>query len=321
MMPMRNITILLFLFSIITVSGQATVDVVTNGGAKGYFYKDSVSGGGTISGGVLNYTARYNGTAWVGSGYVLNTDTTLSIGVTPEALRYFKIQSPIGTSGSTTPPFLISTQNTTTGLEIRSESNAGCGKQLRLRNVAYASYLDIGAGCNATSFMNSGSDPFLFSGESGAVGPILKIKPSYSLGVEQARIQMTGYATADLIVQIKGVSGQTGPLLNCVNSSNGLMFGVTAAGKISVDQTITAGGTTGAQTINKPSGTVNFAAGASSLVVTNNNVTTSSLVFCVIRTNDATAVIKNVVSGSGTFTITLNAAATGETSVGFFVVN
>jgi hypothetical protein len=91
--------------------------------------------------------------------------------------------------------------------------------------------------------------------------------------------------------------------------------------QLTTDATNTAGGTTGAQTINKPTGTVNFAAGASSLVVTNSLVTTSSIVFAVIRTNDATALIKNVVPASGSFTITLNANATAETSVGFMVIN
>lgn len=92
-------------------------------------------------------------------------------------------------------------------------------------------------------------------------------------------------------------------------------------GKMVFSATNTAGGTTGAQTINKPTGTVNFAAAASSLVVTNSLVTTSSIVFCVVRTNDTTATIKNVVPASGSFTIMLNSAATAETSVGFIVYN
>lgn len=87
------------------------------------------------------------------------------------------------------------------------------------------------------------------------------------------------------------------------------------------DKTITAGGTTGAQTINKIAGTVNFAPGATSLVVTNSLVTSTSHVICTVRTNDGTALLKNVVPASGSFTITLNAAATSETSVGFFVIN
>lgn len=88
-----------------------------------------------------------------------------------------------------------------------------------------------------------------------------------------------------------------------------------------VDQTITAGGTTGAQTINKAAGTINFATGTSTLVVTNSLVTTNSTVYCSVRTNDAAALIKNVVPAAGSFTITLNAATGAETSVGFFVVN
>ena len=93
------------------------------------------------------------------------------------------------------------------------------------------------------------------------------------------------------------------------------------SGSFGTDATNTASGTTGAQTINKASGTVNFAAGATSLVVTNSLVSTSSIVFAVVRTNDKTATIKNVVPASGSFTINLGAAATAETSVGFFVIN
>ena len=92
-------------------------------------------------------------------------------------------------------------------------------------------------------------------------------------------------------------------------------------GQIQVAQTVTGGGTTGNQTINKAAGTVNFAAAASSLTVTNSLVTTSSTIYCAVRTNDTTATIKNVVPGSGSFVITLNAAATAETSVGFLVIN
>ena len=96
---------------------------------------------------------------------------------------------------------------------------------------------------------------------------------------------------------------------------------ITSGGGITYTATNTAAGTTGNQTINKPSGTVNIAAAGTSITVTNSLVTTSSIVFATIRTNDATAVIKNVVPSSGSFTINLNAAATAETSIGFFVIN
>jgi len=91
--------------------------------------------------------------------------------------------------------------------------------------------------------------------------------------------------------------------------------------KIRQDFTDTAGGTTGAQVIDKPKGSVNFAAAASSLVVTNSLVTADSHVYAVVKTADATAWIKNVVPGAGAFTINLGAAATAETRVAFWVTN
>lgn len=87
-------------------------------------------------------------------------------------------------------------------------------------------------------------------------------------------------------------------------------------------RTITAAATVGAQTINKPAGTVNFAAAAASLVVTNSLVTANSIVLCVIRTADTQfTFIKSVVCAAGSFTITANAAANAETSVWFVVFN
>jgi hypothetical protein len=87
------------------------------------------------------------------------------------------------------------------------------------------------------------------------------------------------------------------------------------------DATNTAAGTTGNQTINKSAGTVNFAAAATSLTVTNSLVTANSIVLCTVRTNDSTAYIKNCVPAAGSFTVNLGAAATAETSVGFLVIN
>lgn len=98
-------------------------------------------------------------------------------------------------------------------------------------------------------------------------------------------------------------------------------YSVNSVGKTTRDSTITAGGTTGNRTIDKASGTVNFAAAATAITVTCNQCTTSSIVFAVVRTNDTTAVIKNVVPWNGSFVITLSAAATAETSVWFMVYN
>ncbi len=88
-----------------------------------------------------------------------------------------------------------------------------------------------------------------------------------------------------------------------------------------LDQTITAGATTGNQTINKSAGTVNFAAAATALTVTSDKVTTSSLVFAEKRTNDTTCNIQSVVPGSGSFVINMTAGCASETSVGWWILN
>ena len=92
-------------------------------------------------------------------------------------------------------------------------------------------------------------------------------------------------------------------------------------GDIRLDKTITASGTTGAMTINNTLGSVNFAAGASSLVVTNSRVTTSSVIQLTIASNDATMRYVWYAKTAGSFTIYANAAATAETRVDFQVLN
>lgn len=88
-----------------------------------------------------------------------------------------------------------------------------------------------------------------------------------------------------------------------------------------VPKTITAAGTTGAQTINKTAGSVNFAAAATSLVVTNSFVTANSVIIATVGTNDTTMKSVAAVANSGSFTLYANAAPTAETRVNFMVVN
>jgi hypothetical protein len=127
-------------------------------------------------------------------------------------------------------------------------------------------------------------------------------------------------ASARLDVKSGGNSSST-DISNFENSDGTDILRIRSDGKNTYWATNTAAGTTGVQTINRPSGTINIAAGESSKDVNNSLCTTSSIVFAVVRTNDTTAYIKNVVPGAGSFTINLGAAATTETSVGFFVIN
>lgn len=93
------------------------------------------------------------------------------------------------------------------------------------------------------------------------------------------------------------------------------------AGDMQLDKTVTASGTTGAQTIDKNAGAVNFAAAATSLVVTNSRVTANSIIIATVATVDTTMKSVVAVAGAGSFTLTANAAATAETRVNWLVIN
>lgn len=81
-------------------------------------------------------------------------------------------------------------------------------------------------------------------------------------------------------------------------------------------------GTPGAVTQDKPSGIVAVAIGASSIVVTNYFVLTTSIVTAVVQQADATCTqLNNVIPANGSFTVNLNANCTAATRVGYIVFN
>lgn len=121
-------------------------------------------------------------------------------------------------------------------------------------------------------------------------------------------------ANSALIISNANASS-TGTIVTFSSTINSSAVTVTRGGLIGQAGTFTAIGTTGAQTINKPTGVVNFATGATSLVVTNSLCTTSSVILATVQTNDGTMKSVACVPASGSFTIYANAAATGTTAV------
>lgn len=227
---------------------------------------------------------------------------------------------------STTNNILVDDANsasTASSLNITSGENTGTGASGNLNLKSSTKTVSTGSTGDVT--VASGNTPVGNASTTGALS--LESGTCNGSGGSGNAQLITGGATTGNTGTISITSG------NASNNNSGninLTTGTAAGtrGKINFDSagitfpaTNTAGGTTGAQTINKISGTVNFAAAASSLVVTNSLVTTSSIVFAVVRTNDATAIIKNVTPAAGSFTIRLNANTTAETSVGFFVIN
>jgi len=163
-----------------------------------------------------------------------------------------------------------------------------------------------------------------FYNDSG-VGDIFEIQDSgifnigERVGATAAQFAVGCTSASRVVAQLKGAASQTANICEELDSSHNILSGRNAKGKELLDGTLTAGGTTGAQTINKPSGSVNFAAAATSLVVTCDQCTTSSIVQAFVLTNDTTMKSAVAVPASGSFTIYPNAAPTAETKVGFII--
>lgn len=104
-------------------------------------------------------------------------------------------------------------------------------------------------------------------------------------------------------------------------STDALTFNgsVSITGNLSVSKTITAAGTTGNQTINSLSGTVNIAAGERQATITNLSATANSLVFVTARSEDPTCYAARGVPSAGAILIKMNDTCTGETSVAFIL--
>lgn len=131
------------------------------------------------------------------------------------------------------------------------------------------------------------------------------------------------------IFQIGGIVGGLGAALwvDRVNnkisfSSTSMDWSVHGPSSWNLRRTITTAGTTGNQTINLINGTVNFAAAATTITVTNSTVSATSQIIVTPQRLDGTCRTFVVdAKGAGTFNIVATAACTAETSVAFWVTN
>jgi hypothetical protein len=145
-----------------------------------------------------------------------------------------------------------------------------------------------------------------------------------TIGAGSALTTQIGFRAGSSLIGATNNYGFFSDIASGANRWNFYAAGTAAnyfAGDMQLDKTVTAAGTTGAQTINKNAGTVNFAAAATSLVVTNDRVTANSIVIATVATNDTTMKSVIAVAGAGSFTLTANAAATAETRVNWLVIN
>lgn len=209
---------------------------------------------------------------------------------------------------------------TVTGTGSVSTTFAAATVRMGSASASSFPYKTTNAGANVTSYNG------LAGSASTAAGSMYQYLDPTGNGLVFAAANGTNIISraAINIVNLTNTStAESGDLAFYTQSAGAAMaerFRITSGGGFTMNATNTTTGTTGNQTINKPTGTVNIAAAGTTVTVTNNLVTASSLVFCVIRTNDATARIANVVPGAGSFVINIT-AATAEVSIGFWVVN
>lgn len=237
--------------------------------------------------GTSNYFLAHNGS----SGY-LNAGVSLSFGI----------------AGNT------QWQITSTTLQpIGNNTKDLGGSSNRIANLYMAG--NISDGTTSKVLIGGGGGTPTFQGGvadgASAVGVILNNTTALSnAGAKLVSIRNAGSEKA-YFDTAGGLAIGTGPFMT-VSGSNGKIF----------FQTTDSSGTPGAATINKPSGQVAIAAGASQVVVTNSLVATTSVVYAVVQQTDATLLrVDRVVPAAGSFTIIGNANATAATKVGFVVFN
>ena len=246
--------------------------------------------------------------------------------------------SPTFVTGMTTP---IANVSGTNSYNLTNGTSPDGGSSALLFKAGATTQMSIDS---AGSFILAGSAPFMAvndrtNGSANRMGfysvqntaniySVSLTKNLFSIGTTTGRVTIAntaynynGNTAVTAKCTIVGEGTTTNPTLDAQDSAGTSAFKVLDNGDIALRKTITAAATTGAQTINKPSGSVNFAASATSLVVTNSLCTTSSVINATIATNDATANGLRVVAAAGSFTIHMLVAPTAETRVNFILTN
>lgn len=249
---------------------------------------------------------RVGGNACITAGNTQCSFTTVSRSSTTNAAFLYTLITGTGITASTEAvefdANLSATQTHSTGaltlqrdFLIRGSNHAFSGSSTLTNHAVLAAELSTGTSANGT---------------------ITNASNIYVGGVT-----LTGTKTNSYGLNITANAGATNNYAARLAGSAGEIFRVRTDGQIALLATNTAPGTTGNQTIDKPSGKVNIAAAGTTITVTNALCTTASIVIATVLTNDTTALIKNVVPGAGSFVITMNAAVTAETSIGFLIIN
>lgn len=222
--------------------------------------------------------------------------------------------------GTPTFPASVVTLTGTQSLSNKTISATG--------NNVFASSATSSIPISVNAFAGQTANVFNVTSNGGTAGDLFKIKSNGTVwlntlsGIGLIQVSANDYIQMGTTMYLASTSGFDFSIAGFGSPVTISPTGVIKFNNsITVDRTITAGGTTGNQTINKIGGTVNVAAASSSLTVTNSLVTANSIISVVARTNDSTCSVKNYVPAAGSFVINMTAACNAETSVGFLVIN
>jgi hypothetical protein len=300
-------------------AGVATALAVANNSAGGY---STIDGTATLSNKTLTAPKIASG------GFIADANGNELFIFTTTASAVNELTFANAATGAS-PTFTASGGDTNIGINLTTKGTGTVNTATGFITSGGASSSAVGFGWGATTglyksgggsltYTVAGSDIFTVSnGGASSFSSPLKVgtgtvgAPSYSFNAETT--MGLNRPSAGLLQLCVASAAQATVASGSVTLADATSF--------IVGKTITAGGTTGAQTINKISGSVNFAAAAASLVVTNSFVTTSSVIQATVGTNDATMKSVQVVAASGSFTIYPNAVPTAETKVFFLVTN
>ncbi len=260
------------------------------------------------------------------SGSIASSAANENIVFAPNGTGKIVINTKLGATG---PRQIITDEANTLGtnsLQILSEN----GDTVLGAGIGLHGYANVGAGGSSgpgvlwLGFGNTGSNPGVFIGN----GNNAKLGTAYvqvnSSGLKSLNTTVSSSTTTGSFINSGGLGSAGATFLGSTISVAGaatLSSTLTVVGDVAVSKTITGAGTTGAQTINKSSGRVNFAAAATSLVVTDSLVTTQSVILISKAANDGTARLGGVVAASGSFTIYMDVAPAAECAVNFLVTN
>lgn len=308
----------------LTVSGGANAQIWGGGSSS----SGGVASGGAITGATAYSVLRADGSGNLAvdgnltyGGSAAGTGLVVSAGTATTAVSPLSITQTWNNAGTTFTGLKFNATNTASAaasllmdLQVGGVSmlafkpNTG---YLKMSSTASGGYGGIDA-TTAWDVAVSGAAKIRFTGTEMEMATNYPIGWSAS-GAGYANTAALSYISAGVVGVGTGAAGSTAGTLVTAN--------IITSGGITMGKTVTAAGTTGDQTINKTTGTVNLAAAATSVVVTNNLVSTNSIILAVAGTNDTTCYVKNVVAAAGSFTINMTGACAAETRVNFMVTN